>query len=111
MESGAMVAALVMISEVVIGKVVTSRLLGFMHSQIADVQKNKHEILRHVKSAESQRKVAEQNKGKLERKKTKIEGKRSRMKQELDALRVELERNRMKSDATRGKSMRKTRVS
>ena len=64
-----MVAALLMILIVVVAKIVTSRLLGFMEGQIANVKRDKREILKHVKVAESQRKVAEKNKQSLERKK------------------------------------------
>jgi len=109
-DSLAMAAALVAITGVVAGKVVTVRLLRFVEHRITNVKHIKQDLLRDLKLAQQQAKVLAANKSTLEAKKLKLEGRRSRLNRELSAIREEAGQRERLKQARQGGLVRPTRA-
>ena len=110
MDMISMVVALTLMVLALIARIFTAGLIGATKSRIANVEKDKQQILNQLKSAQAQRKVAEKNKVNLEKKKTKLEGKKSRFKRELKELESDVDRQKQKSEAARGHLIKPTRL-
>ena len=87
-----------------------ARLIGATKNTIANVQKDKQQILNQLKSVQAQKKVARQNKTSLGKKKIKLEGKKSRFQKELKELGQDAKNRKEKSAAARGHLIKPTRL-